>query len=129
MAHYETNQPRLGGTGGVKEPGGQGGGYGPGVPTGGGAGQGGVTLPPQPTNGKDRAKTFFDAADIPAAAAKTRLVELAEEIVTLLAKDPNADVRLTVEMRADFPEGVAEDVRRAVSENAKALKLKTAEWE
>lgn len=109
-----------------------GGSTGGGAGSGGGAsagGTGGSAMSGRPENGRSRARTFFGAAEVPAATAKTRLVELAEEIIALLAKDPTAEVKLTVEMRAEFPEGAPEDVRRAVAENAKALKLKTAEWE
>jgi hypothetical protein len=76
-----------------------------------------------------RAKTFFGAADIPTATAKMRLVQLADEIVSVLASDPNATVRLTVEISADFPGGASDTVKRAVSENARSLGLKTADWE
>jgi hypothetical protein len=76
-----------------------------------------------------RAKAFFGAADIPTATAKMRLVQLADEIVSVLASDPNATVRLTVEISADFPGGASDTVKRAVSENARSLGLKTADWE
>jgi len=68
-------------------------------------------------------------ADIPAATAKLRLVQLAEEIISVLASDPNAQVKVTVEMSAEFPDGATEQVKRAVSENAKSLNLKNADWE
>ncbi|UPT91410.1 ATP-binding protein [Bradyrhizobium barranii subsp. apii] len=76
-----------------------------------------------------KAKSFFGAADIPTATAKMRLVQLADEIVSVLASDPNANIRLTVEISADFPDGVSDGVKRAVSENARSLGLKTADWE
>jgi hypothetical protein len=69
-------------------------------------------------------------ADIPAATAKLRLVQLAEEIITVLAPDPNAsEVKVTVEMSAEFSDGVTDQVKRAVSENAKSLNLRNADWE
>jgi predicted AAA+ superfamily ATPase len=74
-------------------------------------------------------KSFFGAADVPAATAKMRLVQLADEIVSVLAADPNAHIRLTVEISADFPDGASDSVKRAVSENARSLALKTADWE
>jgi hypothetical protein len=58
-----------------------------------------------------------------------RLVQLADEIVSVLSSDPNAAVKVTVEIAAEFPEGAAELVKRAVSENARGLDLKTADWE
>lgn len=74
-------------------------------------------------------RSFFGAADIPTATAKMRLVQLAEEIVSVLASDPNANVRLTVEISAEFPGGASDGIKRAVSENARSLGLKTADWE
>jgi len=68
-------------------------------------------------------------ADISAATAKMRLVQLAEEIIGVLASDPNAQMKITVEMSAEFPDGATDQVKRAVSENAKSLNLKNADWE
>jgi len=34
-----------------------------------------------------------------------------------------------VEISADFPDGATDQVKRAVSENAKSLKFGSAEWE
>jgi uncharacterized protein len=79
--------------------------------------------------GAPRPKAFHGTADIPAATAKMRLVQLAEEIVSVLASDPSAEVKITVEMSADFPNGATDQVKRAVSENAKSLNLKNADWE
>lgn len=72
---------------------------------------------------------FHGSAEIPAATAKMRLVQLADEIVSLLCSDPNASVRVVLEVSAEFPNGVTDSVKRAVSENAKILELKGAEWE
>jgi hypothetical protein len=58
-----------------------------------------------------------------------RLVQIAEEIVSVLTSDPSAKVRLVIEISADFPEGASDGVRRAVSENASSLGLKSADWE
>jgi predicted AAA+ superfamily ATPase len=82
-----------------------------------------------PTPGVARHKSFFGAVEIPPATAKMRLVQIADEIVSVLASDPNASIRLTVEISADFPSGAGDAVKRAVSENARSLGLKTADWE
>ena len=74
-------------------------------------------------------KTFQGTADVPTATAKMRLVQIAEEIVSVLSSDPNATVRLVVEISADFPDGASDNVKRAVSENARSLGLKTVDWE
>ena len=72
---------------------------------------------------------FHATAEVPAAAAKMHLVELAEEIVSVLASDPNASVRVVLEIAADFPDGASESMKRAVSENARSLGIKMADWE
>jgi len=58
-----------------------------------------------------------------------RFVQIADEIVSVLTSDPNALVRLVVEISAEFPEGASDTVKRAVSENARSLELKNAAWE
>lgn len=86
------------------------------------------------TTGAARAKapvyrTYHGTAEVRASTAKTKLVELADEIVAVLASDPTAAVRVTLEISGEFPAGVSEQVQRAVSENAKQLQLKVSEWE
>lgn len=83
--------------------------------------------PPEP--GAARPRIFHGMADVPPATAKMRLVQLAEEIVSVLSSDPNASVRVVVEISAEFPDGAADTVKRAVSENARSLGLRSAEWE
>lgn len=61
--------------------------------------------------------------------AKMHLVQLAGEIVSLLCSDPNAAVRFVVEISAEFPDGATDKLKRDVSENARALGLKNADWE
>ncbi len=72
---------------------------------------------------------FYGSADIPTATAKFRLVQIAEEIIAVLGSDPNATVKVTLEISADFPNGASDQVKRAVSENANALGFKTKTWE
>jgi hypothetical protein len=57
------------------------------------------------------------------------LVQVAEEIIALLAGDPNASLNITLEINADFPSGASDQIKRAVSENATALGFKTKVWE
>jgi uncharacterized protein len=76
-----------------------------------------------------RARSFHGAADIAPATAKMRLVQIAEEIIAVLGSDPNATVKVVLEVSADFPEGATDTVKRAVSENARSLGLKSADWE
>ena len=74
-------------------------------------------------------KSFQGSIDVPAANAKVKLVQIAEEIVKLLASDPHAAVRVTVEIEADFATGVSDTLKRSVTENATTLGFKTRDWE
>jgi hypothetical protein len=80
--------------------------------------------PPTPAK-----RAFRGVVDISAAMAKRELNTIAEEVINLLSSDPNATVRLVLEIDAEFPAGAAEAIRRAVSENAAQLKFRTKEWE
>ncbi len=75
-----------------------------------------------------RPTSFVGAVEVNALTAKMNLVTVAEELINLLTSDPNGAVSVTVEIRGEFPAGVSEQLRRAVSENAGQLKFKTAEW-
>ena len=97
------------------------------VPPGPGGGEGGKpTIAPPPVA---RARSFHGTADVSAATAKMRLVQIAEEIVSVLLQDPNAAIKVVVEISAEFPGGAQDGIKRAVSENAKTLGLKAADWE
>lgn len=90
------------------------------------------TSPPyQPAGGPGAAKArfFIGTVDVNPAAAKMRLVQIAEEIVGVLASDPRASVTVSVEINADFPGGVSDQVKRTVSENASSLGFKNRTWE
>ena len=50
-------------------------------------------------------------------------------MIALLTKEPNARVRITLEISAEFPEGASESTKRSVSENASTLKFDRQEWE
>jgi predicted AAA+ superfamily ATPase len=74
-------------------------------------------------------KTFHGSIQIKPSAAKMHLVQVAEEIIALLAGDPNASLNITLEINAEFPSGASDQIKRAVSENATALGFKTKSWE
>ncbi len=57
------------------------------------------------------------------------LVQIADEIIALLASDPNATLNITVEINAEFPLGASDAIKRAVTENATSLGFKTKAWE
>ena len=87
----------------------------------------GLTPPgPAPT---PKPHAFHGNVVINAATAKMRLVQVAEEIIAVLAADPNADVKVTVEIQVDFPSGASDQTKRAITENAKTLDFKNAKWE
>lgn len=101
----------------------------------GGANVGGGDQPKQPQKptsvapGPPRAKAFFGSIEVNATTAKMKLVSVAEEVIALLAADPNATVKVTVEISAEFPNGATDQTKRAVTENAGALGFKSKSWE
>ncbi len=76
-----------------------------------------------------RPKSFHGSTAVAPAAAKMRLVQIADEVIAALAADPNAEVRVRIEIEATFPNGAEDQTKRAVAENAKTLGFSTAEWE
>ena len=74
-------------------------------------------------------RSFFGTVDIPAGSARMNLAQVAEEIIQVLGQDPEASIEVSVEIRAEFPEGAPDQLRRAVSENANHLKFRNKEWE
>lgn len=93
-------------------------------------------LPPGRPGGDDppekrpqAAMRFHGAVEVSATAARMKLMTLADEIIALLAQDPNATVTVTLEIDAEFPGGAKEHIKRAVSENAAQLGFKVREWE
>lgn len=85
----------------------------------------GGTIPfPSPAPCND----FHGTVEVNAALAKMRLTLLAEEIINVLTSDPNATVKVTVEIAAAFPNGVPDHIRRAITENANQLGFKNSEW-
>lgn len=86
-------------------------------------------IPPVPPGGPPKATAFHANVTVNAATAKLRLVQIAEEIIFVLAADPNAEIKISVEIQADFPAGVKDQTKRAVSENARSLGIQSAEWE
>lgn len=74
-------------------------------------------------------KSFHGSIQINPATAKMRLVQVAEEIISVLASDPNATLNITVEINAEFPTGASDQIKRAVTENSTSLGFKTKDWE
>jgi len=76
-----------------------------------------------------KARVFIGSAEVNAATAKMRLVQIAEEVIALLTSDPNANVKVSVEINAEYPQGVSDQIKRAVAENATMLGFKNKTWE
>ena len=82
-----------------------------------------------PTVVVPKAKSFHGSVEVSASLAKSKLNTIAEEIIKLLTSDPNAEVRITLEIAADFPQGASDTIKRGVSENANSLGFKVKDWE
>jgi hypothetical protein len=66
---------------------------------------------------------------VDAATAKVKLRDIADELIALLIQDPDAEVSVTLEINAEFPNGAAEHIKRGVSENANGLGFESKTWE
>lgn len=89
----------------------------------------GTATPDPPAAAAAGARRFRGTATIDAATAKMRLRDIADEIIALLASDPDATVQVTLEVSAEFPAGPKDHVQRGVSENATNLGFTTKSWE
>ena len=76
-----------------------------------------------------KSKSFHGSTTVAPATAKMRLVQIAEEIIATLAADPNAEVKVRIEIEASFANGAHDQTKRAVSENARTLGFQNADWE
>lgn len=85
--------------------------------------------PSSTTTVSAKPRSFHGSIQIKPSAAKMHLVQVAEEIIQLLASDPNASLNITLEINSEFPSGASDQIKRAVSENASALGFKTKVWE
>jgi len=58
-----------------------------------------------------------------------KLAQIADEIIALLIKDPNAEVNVRIEIEAKFPNGITNELKRSINENSTALGTKNINWE
>ncbi|MBW7876631.1 MAG: ATP-binding protein [Candidatus Cloacimonetes bacterium] len=72
---------------------------------------------------------FHGSVKIPPHIARSRLNSIAEDIIAILARDPNANVSIKLEIVANYPEGVDENLKKAVEANSRYLEFDIAEWE
>jgi len=54
---------------------------------------------------------------------------IAEEVIARLSTLPNAKLTISVEISAELPDGVPEDVQRPVLENGQTLKFRSHGFE
>ena len=83
-----------------------------------GDGQGGDKLRPEPP-GPSLPRRFYASVAIDPNRAGRDVGRIAEEVLQRLTTLPRAGVRLTLEIEAEAPAGVPDDVRRVVTENCR----------
>ena len=74
---------------------------------------GASTAPAPAAGGSPKMKSFHGAVEVNAATAKARLMQIAEEVISVLTSDPLAKVTVNLEVSAEFSNGAAKRVRRA----------------
>lgn len=84
---------------------------------------------PQPLPAAPKPATFIGSVDINPGKAKASLIEIADELLNLLSQSPDSDVKITLEINATFPNGISEDKKRPINENATSLEFKIKTWE
>jgi hypothetical protein len=86
----------------------------------------GVTTTPASGEGPpaDVVHRFHGSVSIDPVRAGRDVSEIADAVIQYLAALPNAGVAVTLEIEADLPDGVPENVIRTVTENARTLKFK-----
>ena len=82
-----------------------------------------------PTIGLGTPGSYYGSVEVNPATAKIRMVHLIEEIINHLVADSQAEIKITVEISASFPNGPSDQAKRTVSENAKSLGFKISTWE
>lgn len=93
------------------------------------------TPPPIPggagsqTGSRSIYRNFYGTVEINPATAKMRLMQVAEEVIRYLAEDPKAEVKISLEIQASFPDGATESLKRTISENSGSLQFKNKTWE
>jgi uncharacterized protein len=95
-----------------------------GTPGGGVKPGGGISPPPAA-----KPRVYHGSATVSPVLARAELDTIAQEVIELLAKDPTATVRVSIEITAEFTDGANDTIKRAVSANADTLGFKSSVWE
>jgi len=85
--------------------------------------------PPPPPPTPNLPTSFHGSVQVAQAAFKMKLQDIADEILVHLAADPKAQLKITLEISAEFPGGAPQSLQRTVSENAANLGFTLKEWE
>jgi predicted AAA+ superfamily ATPase len=76
-----------------------------------------------------RPRAYHGSVTITPTLARSELNQIAEDIIALLSSDPQANIRVSVEISAEFPEGASDSIKRAVTANADTLDFQSSVWE
>ena len=68
-------------------------------------------------------RRFYASVTIDPNRAGRDVGRIAEEVLQHLTTLPRADVRLTLEIEANAPEGIPEELQRVIAENSQTLKF------
>ncbi len=82
-------------------------------------------LPPPPA----KAKRYHGSVTLDPTRAGRDASQIADEVISHLSALAGAEVRLTLEIEADFPDGAPDDVMRVVNENSRTLKFSDSGFE
>ena len=85
-------------------------------------------LPPQPPP-PPKAKRYHGSVKLDPTRAGRDASQIAEEVISHLSGLTGANVRLTLEIEADIPDGAPDDVVRVVNENSRTLKFSDSGFE
>ncbi len=90
---------------------------------------GGGHKPDQPPPAQTRPRRYHGSVTLDATRLGRDAGKIAEEVIAHLSGLVGADVRVTLEIQADVPDGVPDNVVRTVTENARTLKFTSQGFE
>ena len=74
-------------------------------------------------------RQFYGGIELDPFQAKKQFADLVEEVVLQFTAKPGVKVRIAIEIQAETETGFDDNLQRAVKENCKVLKFKSAEFE
>lgn len=74
-------------------------------------------------------RQFYGSIELDPIQAKKQFADLVEEVVLQFTAKPGVKVRIAIEIQAETETGFDDNLQRAVKENCKVLKFKSAEFE